>query len=284
MPGIAQLVSLISNDVVANLATLSPPVVLTDNGIVLGKVRRAENSIAPRIVFIPKSSKFGPRSVSSASNAYPQRAPGTRILGIVPTARGTGYGGGTTVSITGGGGSGAAATPIIVAGAVVGYSLTSAGQDTYTSPPTVTVSGTGTGATARAILDYTPEQRSQLLTRSIATELVTFIVHCWGVAQPPDPNGDFDATQVLYQQVIQSTHRLAAGRYEVGPLQWVDAQPGATQLDVYGHAVDFTLTLATPVLDTALTLAPVGTVGQATMQLQPADGSAPETAVVINPL
>jgi hypothetical protein len=57
----------------------------------------------------------------------------------------------TTVSITGGGGSGAAALATVLNGAVTAFTVTNPGSG-YTTAPTVTINGVGTGARASATL------------------------------------------------------------------------------------------------------------------------------------
>ena len=69
---------------------------------------------------------------------------------------GSGYDGATTtVQITGGGGTQAVAYPVIDAdtGAVTSIQLTNPGRG-YTSPPTVTITGKGSGAAAKAVHTY----------------------------------------------------------------------------------------------------------------------------------
>lgn len=120
------------------------------------------------------------------------------------------------------------------------------------------------------------ERQRQLQQRSIATEKVVFEIHAWGQATPPDPDLDFDATQVLYQQVIQSVHLLTAGAYELVDGAWSDQVATATQLLKAGHEHVFGIAIATPVMDAAQPFVPAGTSAVQTTQLQPADGSPPE--------
>ena len=63
MPGLVTLVSAISADVVAARATSGLPA-LTDGKILIGKQHVFEASSPPRVVFVPMSSKFSPRSVA----------------------------------------------------------------------------------------------------------------------------------------------------------------------------------------------------------------------------
>lgn len=176
MPGIVALVSAISTDVSAGLLAAGYPA-LTDGAILLGMQHIVEQSAPPRIIFIPKSSTFGPPSPASASNVS-------------------------------------------------------------TNTP------------------YSTEGRRQIAQRSIQTESVTFEVRCWGQSVPADPNNDYDVTQALYQQVMISTHLLAAGNYKIGNGAWTDT----SQLFRGGREFVFSLTLATPVLGALLSRAP-NTVG-----------------------
>ncbi|NBS70061.1 hypothetical protein EBT31_14290, partial [bacterium] len=78
----------------------------------------------------------------------------TGTIGVVVTNGGTGYtAGNTTVSITAApvGGTNAAATAIVNGGVVTQIVVTNPGAG-YTSTPTVTISGSGSNATAKAIL------------------------------------------------------------------------------------------------------------------------------------
>jgi len=119
----------------------------------------------------------------------------------------------------------------------------------------------------------------QWAQRAIHQDWVRFDVHCWGVADPPDPEGgDFDATQVLYQAVIQSLHRLALGSYKLGPGTWVDQNENVAQLQKLGHWFMFSVELFTPVLDQLLSYVPSGTIGSATVEYT---GASTEGIVVI---
>lgn len=65
MPGIVALVGAISDHVVAALSAASAPP-LTDGKILVGREHIAEASSPPRVVFIPTTGKYGPKSVASA--------------------------------------------------------------------------------------------------------------------------------------------------------------------------------------------------------------------------
>ena len=107
-----------------------------------------------------------------------------------------------------------------------------------------------------------PEQQRQWANRSIYTEAVLFEVHVWGQATPPDPEGgDFDATQVLYQQVARSLQHQAPGSFELVDVDWTDQKATGSQLVRAGHEAVFGLVVNTPVLDliAALPYVPPGT-------------------------
>lgn len=67
MPGIVALMSAISADVVARLAAAPTPVTLTEGKVLLGRQWVQSQSAAPRIIFIPSDSKFGPRDQANPS-------------------------------------------------------------------------------------------------------------------------------------------------------------------------------------------------------------------------
>ena len=94
---------------------------------------------------------------------------GNPVLTIAVTAGGTGYTSPPTVAITGGSGTGATATAMIDGGEVVAVAVTAGGAN-YTSAPTVSFSGGGgSGATATATLQTTEATRANALTDLLAT-------------------------------------------------------------------------------------------------------------------
>lgn len=123
------------------------------------------------------------------------------------------------------------------------------------------------------------EMKLQWAERAVHTDLTRFDVHCWGVASPPDPEGgDFDATQVLYQAVIQSVRRLAYGSYNLLPGTWLDQAEGMGQLQKLGHWFVFGIEFQTPILDMLLSYVPSGTVGEVTVEYA---GNSTEGIVII---
>ncbi len=279
---VVSLVASISADVVTKWAAAGKPA-LVDGGIVIGRVRVDENSAPPRVIFIPKGSRFAPRSTptaSSAQNAGSAQAPG----GGVKSYTMTGYGGGyTSPTVTVGapdvaGGVQATATAILTSNGAISKIVPAVVGSGYRSAPIVTVTdgGPGTGAGASANLDRTPQALATIQQRSIQTEWVQFEVHVWNVASPADANNDFDEAQLLYRQVIASTHLLAPGVYGLSPGRWIDSAPNSTQIDLFGHLYVFGLEFATPLTDAPLGFANAATQPNPTNSLIPFAGGSAE--------
>ena len=285
--GIVALVSRISQDVTTALAAAGYPA-LVDGQILLGRQHQYEQSAPPRIIMTPVKSRFSARASSSVSYLNPPATGGDAGTGVgMRSVNPTGYGSGYTfasIAFTGGGGSGAAATCNIQGGCVTSYTMTNAGQG-YSSPPTATVTGDGTGATARVFLLPPTEYQAQAQQKALLTEEVLFEVRCWGTIpspvtaqEPPgdDPDFDFDFTQTLYQQVIRSCHHIAVGSFEVigeGGGVWTDSKVQASQFFRSGREFVFQLSLSVPILDQLLPYAPVGTGGNLVVQETDPDGS-----------
>jgi hypothetical protein len=276
VPGIPQLVTAISNDVVAKLAAAGYPP-LIDGQIVLGRVHVAENTSAPRIVFVPKGSVFGPKDPASRS-AISSSSAGFGVRRVELSSYGAGYTSAPTVTLSGAYGSGTGAVAIAnvntLAGVVTSVTMSVTGSG-YQTPISVSISGGGgSGAQASAVPEPPSDWRTIFQWRSVATDEIVFEVNCWGVqytnGQPnPDPNtgGDFNFTQALYQQVVTSVHDLCAGICKFGPGQWVDQLPNSTQLVKFGSWYRFTVSIMTPVLDVLLPYVPTGTVSANTLTL-----------------
>lgn len=113
--------------------------------------------------------------------------------------------------------------------------------------------------------------------RSIRTENVNFECHVWGAASTPDPENDFDATQVLYHQLVRSAHTRCAGVFDLSNGQWADQGAQATQITKSGHEFVFAMSLATPVLGKLLPLAPADVAPEQTSTLVPGQGGAGST-------
>lgn len=287
---LVSIVTAISNDLVSRLAGAGLPP-LTDGQIVLGKAKKPENSFPPRVIFVPMGARWeDPSPGFGASPVYPTnaQAPGSGLRSLIMTNYGGGYSGTPSVTISApdvAGGVTATATATVTSnGAISGLVLTNAGSG-YVNVPTVTISGTGTGATAAAYLRPTPQGLSGISQRSIRTEWHKFEVHCWGCSSTngvptPDVNLDYDATQLLYQQVIASIHSLAAGVYAPDSGQWVDAQDDATLVDVVGHDFVFNVEIALPLLaepmpatsGASVQFGPVGTQPSPTLYFIPFSG------------
>jgi hypothetical protein len=124
------------------------------------------------------------------------------------------------------------------------------------------------------------EQLLQWAQRSIHTEILHLEIHVWGAANPPDPEGgDFDATQVYYQCLIQSVRANITGGYTLEPGIWVDQDPKMAQLMKFGHEFVFGINIHTPILDMLLSYAPSGTVLSTTVEY---GGDSSEGIVIVD--
>lgn len=101
-----------------------------------------------------------------------------------------------------------------------------------------------------------PNQLEALLAPGVAVARHAFEVQCWGAASPPDPDFDFDATEILRDQVIRSADALFRGNYTTQKGPWVDQQEKATTEMKIGHLFKFYLTLDAPVPQTPNQFAP----------------------------
>jgi hypothetical protein len=131
-------------------------------------------------------------------------------------------------------------------------------------------------APAHGAVRLTGELANQIKYRALWTEWTLFEVHTWGAAYPPDSKLDFDVTQRLYQQVIQSVHLLCSGDYRLDEGSWDDQAPKATQLVKLGHYNVMRIALGTPVLEFAMPFVVPPITLSPTTYFQPPDGSAPE--------
>jgi hypothetical protein len=254
---ITRLVTSISDDVVAKIAAAGLPP-LNDGKITIGNARKNETAYPPRVVFIPVSMRWAPPS--PGTNASPiiagnPNAPGSGIRSFTMSQYGGGY---SVATVTIGapdvaGGIQAAATANITSNGCVRALIPSVVGSGYLKPPTVTISGTGVGAAASANLGPTPQALAVSTQRSILTEWHMFLVDVWGVtnvatALIPDVDTDYDATQLLYQQVIASAHLRAAGVHAESGGKWIDALKTSTSIDSVGRGMRFMLEIATPLL------------------------------------
>lgn len=293
MPGIVALVSAISDDVMSKLAGAGRAP-LTDGGIVMGRVKLEETVAAPRVVFVPKGSLFEAKSTplhSSPRSSQIASAPGSGMRSFTMLSYGSGYSPGTTTVTLSApdvvGGIQATATATVTSnGAVSNVVITNPGSG-YINPPTVTIASSsgGTGAAASASLRVTPQALAVMSQRALLTEWVLFEVHVWDIASPQDPNTDFDECQLLYQQVIASTHLLAPGAYRLNRGDWTDARPGTMQLSLYGHEFVFQLQIMTPVVENPMVpsagapvqFAPAGVQPAPNLSIVPFAGGTPES-------
>jgi len=233
---------------------------LADGGIVIGKVKDDENWSPPRVVFIPRGSRFGPRSAASGRSTSPQTSNplGAAVRSFSMTCYGGGYSSTPTVIISApdlAAGTQAAALPDVTSnGSIRRLILTTPGSG-YLSPPTVTITDpTGSGATANANLGPAPEALAIANQRPLWTDFTTFEVRVWAstltATTPGSYEADFDLGQMIYQAVMTAAYRVAPGNIStVGNGVWLDSLPNATQMDLDGHCFRFALEFATPVLD-----------------------------------
>lgn len=134
----------------------------------------------------------------------------------------------------------------------------------------------GARSVAHGSPTLTGELRAEKLNRSIGSESFTLQLHTWGQASPPNPRVDFDITQRLYQQVIQSVHLLTAGAYRLVPGTWDDQRDKATQLVKAGHYHVMGVVFSTPILEFSMPFVETPILISSTTILDPLDGSSPE--------
>ncbi len=276
------LVQTISTDVVARMATagVAP---LVDGAILLGPEHVAENASPNRIVFVPKGSTYSPRDAAAGRGILAPSIPaGAGVLSVLTTCGGRGYTT-ATVSVSApdlAGGVQATATAVLSSGVVHRVQMTKMGSG-YTAPPTVTITGDGTGATALAVLAPTAEKLAAMQATAIWTEHQQYEVHLWGCTYtqdvPPvaatDPNLDWDATAALGQILVQSLNELCHGIYKLEPLVWQSSLPTASKLQILGRYATLGLTIDVPVPEVSLEFAPLGTHPQPAVSLLLPDGS-----------
>ena len=112
----------------------------------------------------------------------------------------------------------------------------------------------------RAQVATYPDDQLRLIAqqRAIATEIIQFEVHCWGISASSTDAAHlgYDVTQAIYHCLIQTLHDIAEGCYVVSTGRWTTGTQAATQLDLAGQEFVFVVEIATPVLDVLLPYAP----------------------------
>lgn len=277
------LVQAISSDVVARLATAGLPP-LVDGKVFIGPEHSWENSAPPRIVMVPTGSTFTARKDAPRGGRDPRnpKASTAGVLFATMSQKGIGY---TTATVTFSAppsGVRATGTAVLNGGLVALIQITNPGSG-YVTPPMITITGDGSGAAAFATLQPSAELLSEISARALWSEAKRFRVNIWGCTYTsgvatPNPDSDWDFTELTYQVFIQSLQGLMSGCYVLGKGTWVSSLPGSTKLDMLGRMYEFDLDIATPVPDTSNLFVPVGTLAQPTVFFQPQDGSAPEAA------
>lgn len=95
------------------------------------------------------------------------------------------------------------------------------------------------------------ENKGSRAARSLVTEFVTFEVHVFGPAMPPESKLGFTVTHALAREVIRSALTTYAGLCTIGPTDWPGQRTDDSQLVAGSHEYVFRLAIATPVQDTA---------------------------------
>lgn len=133
-------------------------------------------------------------------------------------------------------------------------------------------------AIPRTLASQTAEQKTMKLQRQIVTEKQRFQIYSWGAASPPDPDfGDYDATQILYQQVVQSLWTLAT-QWEIRGGEWISQAENYDQWNMLGQEHMLQLEISQPTLDQMLAFVPTGTTATLTVEL---DGATPDDQLII---
>lgn len=258
MAGITALVTAISNNMLARMAAAGLPA-LTDGAIAFGGAKRNETSLAPRVIMIPTTSRYGGPSPSHNASAFSplnSDSPGAGVRSYAVVSMGLGYVQGSTpvtISVPDvAGGTRATAVATVRNGAIVAISPVVTGTG-YTKQPTVTIAGAGSGAAYTSVLRPSPQALSVMTSRAIRTEFQKFEVGFWGVNSfggvlVSDYNLDFDAAQQLVHIFIASCQAVAPNICTFSGGLWVDSTDGSIQFDQLGHYFLITVEIATPVL------------------------------------
>lgn len=130
---------------------------------------------------------------------------------------------------------------------------------------------------------YTLEQIAQNANPPFYTDKITFEARVWSVdASNNNPDGDYDATQLLYHQLMRSCFDIARGSVAFGKGDWTDVQGGSTVVMTDGREFVFTITFDTPVLKfvEALVQAPADTILDGTVTLENPAGATGSVVVL----
>lgn len=137
-------------------------------------------------------------------------------------------------------------------------------------------SAPGDRRVAHGAVGITAEQRNELEFRAIGTDKLIVEIHSWGTSPTPDPEADFDITQRLYQQALQSLHLLGCGSFLDRSGSWEDQRERATQIVKLGHYHVSTVALWTPLLEFGMPFVPTPITPHSTTEFDAQDGSLPE--------
>jgi hypothetical protein len=102
--------------------------------------------------------------------------------------------------------------------------------------------------------------QTMALARQVATEPHRFTVWIMGAMNPPDPDfGDYDITQAIYHQLVESVFRLCAGRWRVAGGKWTSQGEDVGQWDARGQEYEMLLEIQQPVTALPLAFVPAST-------------------------
>jgi hypothetical protein len=126
------------------------------------------------------------------------------------------------------------------------------------------------------------DMRAMRLSRQCTTERSMFDVYVYGAMNPPQPDdGDYDITQAIAHQVVESCFRLVAGRWEVLGGKWESNDEAAPKFDALGQEYSFRLRISQPVTAIALQYVPASTHGTLVVDL--AGGSSGDDTTIVLP-
>ncbi len=107
-----------------------------------------------------------------------------------------------------------------------------------------------------------------------------FKVRIWGGSIPASPDFyDFDVTQALRNQVIESIIRLTNG--DILASDWISQKDDASQIDKMGQTVDLVVEILQPVTRFPLAFVPSGVL--ASITVEPANPAAGDQVVITTP-
>lgn len=98
------------------------------------------------------------------------------------------------------------------------------------------------------IAQQTAEQITMRTSRQVMTEPTQFRVWIIAALNPPDPDfGDFDLTQSIAHQIVESMFRLLPARYKVLGAHWTSQDPNVQKWDARGQELEMAIEILQPV-------------------------------------